>query len=200
MSDSAPHFFETTVIDPDSGAEGTLFSVPASVLQVAASAGAFDVPPEWVADLQSVLGIRVGQPLPSAESVPDVFFASLSGRTVPFDDFSFQIWHERRVAAGDDDPSARFALQLSTRDWIAIEQSPVSGQNLIVLASRGVAWTVGGWESVIAEHPLRGLGIVVVGEFGIVIGTAARAVQEEVYIALRYHLRRLFNVPPNWRP
>jgi hypothetical protein len=189
-----PHFFETTVVDQATGDEGAIVSLPDAVIRSAAVAG---LAPDPYA-LPELLGLRVGVPVPSPEDIVEVFFASLAGRIVPFDEFSFERWRRQRIE-GQADAQARFAVEFATQEFAVVEESPLSGSSLTGLAARGAAWTVGGWQAV-ADHPVRGLGVVIVGEFGVVLATALQAFNAEFYIWARYHLRRFFGVPPDWRP
>lgn len=127
-----------------------------------------------------------------------MFFASLAGRVVPFDEFSFARWRAQRNEMPES-PEARFAVDLATTEFVAVEESPLNGVSLGTLATRGAAWTLAGW-SLWDKEPLHALGIIILGEFGVVIGLVTRGFREELYLATRYHLRRLFGVPPDRRP
>src|SRR6266508_2638420 len=194
MPRAVPYFYETTVFEPQTGAEAGLLTVPAAVLRqvVSPDIGA----PEALVD--QVLGLRVGVPVPSPDDLSDVFFASLAGRVASFDDFSFERWRSQRLEVADD-PRARFAVELTQTEFVAVEESPLNGATLAQLAARGTAWTVGGVQVSIG-HPWTGLGVVILGEFGLVFASVARGFRDEVYLATRYHLRRFFRVPPDWRP
>src|SRR5438128_5319695 len=102
MPRAVPYFFETTVFEPDTGAEAGLLAIPAAVLRQVAPPDLGD--PEALVDV--VLGLRVGVPVPSPDDIPEVFFASLAGRVVPFDDFSFARWRAQRLEVAGD-PRAR---------------------------------------------------------------------------------------------
>jgi hypothetical protein len=194
MPRAVPYFYETTVFEPETGAEAGLLTIAAAVLQ--------QVSPDNIGDPQAlvaeVLGLSVGVPVPTPDDIPEVFFASLAGRVVPFDDFSFERWRAQRLEVAGD-PRARFAVELAQRQFVAIEESPLSGATLAGLAARGTTWTVGGVQA-FAGHPWTGLGVVILGEFGLVFASVARGFREEIYLATRYHLRRFFRVPPDWRP
>lgn len=198
MPRPSPYFFETTVFEPTTGAEAGLLTIPAAVIRKNPSLfGDFFEQPESV--VSEYLGLRLGVPVPSPDDISEVFFASLAGRVVPFDEFSFERWREERMRSVDD-PRARFAVDLATTEFVAVEESPLHGASLTALATRGVTWTVGGWQTFLADHPLRGLGVVILGEFGIIVASVTRGFREELYLATRYHLRRVFRVPPDWRP
>jgi hypothetical protein len=49
-------------------------------------------------------------------------------------------------------------------------------------------------------HPWLGLGILIVGQFGFVVGQVVRGIGDEAYLAARYHMRRVFKTPPDWKP
>jgi hypothetical protein len=193
MPEVTPHFFETTVLDRATGAEGVIVSLPGAVLDSTVAGPARD---PYV--LSELLGVGVGVSIPSPDDIVEVFYASLVGRVVPFDDFSFERWRSQRIER-QAEAQARFAVEFATQEFAVVEESPLDGSSLTGLATRGAAWTVGGWQAV-ADHPLRGLGVVIVGEFGIVLATAVRAFNAEFYIWARYHLRRFFGTPPDWRP
>jgi hypothetical protein len=194
MPRSTPYFYETTAFEPTTGAEAGIVSIPAAVIREHAQVSDLADPSGFAENL----GIRLGVPIPSPDDIPEVFFASLAQRVYAFDDRSFERWRaQRREVAAD--PRAQFAVELATREFVAAEQSPLHGVSLTSLATRGMSWTVGGWQMAV-DHPMRGLGVVVLGEFGIVVASVTRAFREEAYLATRYHLRRFFRVPPDWRP
>ena len=200
MPRSTPYFFETTVFEPTTGAEASLVSVPATVLRSAAvPASAFlDDPVRFAVEY---LGVRVGVPVPSPDDIPEVFFASLAGRVAPFDEFSFDRWRSQRLERPDD-PWSQFAVELSRMEFVAVEQSPLNGASLTSLATRGTSYTIAGWEALVG-HPFRGLGILIVGQFGFVVAQVVRAYGDEAYLIARYHarrLRRIFGVPEDWQP
>lgn len=194
MPRAVPHFYETTVFETETGAEAGLLSIPAAVLR--------QVAPDEIGDPQAlvaeVLGLSLGVPVPTPDDISEVFFASLAGRVVPFDEFSFERWRSQRLEVAGD-PRARFAVELAQSEFVAIEESPLNGATLAGLAARGATWTVGGVQA-LAGHPWTGLGVVILGEFGLVFASVARGFREEIYLATRYHLRRFFRVPPDWRP
>lgn len=194
MPGAVPYFFETTVFEPESGAEAGILTIPAAVLRQVAPNNV-ESPEALVSE---VLGLSVGVPVPTPDNIPDIFFASLAGRVVAFDDFSFARWRAQRLEIPDD-PRARFAVELAQTEFVAVEESPLNGATLAALAVRGTTWTVGGVQA-FAGHPWTGLGVVVLGEFGLVFASVARGFREEIYLATRYHLRRFFRVPPDWRP
>jgi hypothetical protein len=194
MPSEIGHFFETTVFEPQTGAEAGVLSIPVRALR---NAGRSDVD-EPEALVEEVLGLRVGVPIPTPDEISEVFFASLAGRVVGFDEFSFERWRAQRLERSGD-PHAQFALELAQREFVTVEESPLSGATLSGLAARGGAWTVGGVQAV-SGHPWTGLGVVILGEFGLVFASVARGFREEIYLATRYHLRRFFRVPPDWRP
>jgi hypothetical protein len=78
-----PHFFETTVFEPSTGADASIVSVPAALLRQAPTGRPALADP--VSFASELLGIRVGVPIPSPDDIPEVFFASLAGRVTPFD-------------------------------------------------------------------------------------------------------------------
>jgi hypothetical protein len=143
-----------------------------------------------------VLDVRLGVPIPSPEDLSEVFFASLAGRAVPFDDFSFERWRAQRTL---DDPRSRFADELATMDFVAVAESPLNGASLTSLMTRGSGWTIGGWQA-IEGHPWLGLGILILGQFGFVVGQVVKGIGDEAYLATRYRFRRIFRTPPDWRP
>jgi hypothetical protein len=143
-----------------------------------------------------ILDVRLGVPIRTPDDIPEVFFASLAGRVVPFDDFSFERWRAQRDI---NDPRSQFAVELATMEFVAVEESPLNGTSLTSLATRGSAYTIGGWQA-IGGHPWLGLGILVLGQFGFVVAQVVRGIGDEAYIATRYHMRRIFRVPPGWRP
>jgi hypothetical protein len=199
MPRATPYVFETTVFEPTQGTEASLISVPAAVLQrtVPESSYLLSAP----ADLADQLGVRLGVQLQSPADLPDVFFASLAGRVAPFDQFSAERWRTQRLERSST-PEAQFAVELATMEFVAVEESPLSGTSLTSLATRGVSYTIGGWDA-ISGHPFMGLGVLVIGQFGFVIAQVVRAFGDEAYIITRYHarrLRRVFHVPEDWNP
>jgi len=197
MPKARPYFFETTVFDQATGAEAVLVSAPGDVLRQAApdAAGLLNNPQIFGPE---ILNVRLGVPIPTPDDIPDVFFASLGGRVVPFDEFSFERWRSQRLDRPDD-PRSEFAVELATMEFVAVEESPLNGTSLTSLMTRGSAYTIGGWQAMVG-HPWLGLGILILGQFGFVVGQVVRAFGDEAYVATRYHMRRVFRVPPDWRP
>ena len=197
MPRATPYFFETTAFDPTSGAEASLVSVSAAVLRSANAADLLNDP----ARLADALDVRLGVPLRTSDDVPEVFFASLAGRVAPFDQFSAERWRTQRLNQLNT-PEARFAAEIATTEFVAVEESPLNGASLTSLITRGAGYTIGGWDAM-TGHPFMGLGVLVVGQFGFVIAQVTRAYGDEAYIIARYHarrLRRLFGVPEDWNP
>jgi hypothetical protein len=194
-----PHIFETVVFDRELGAEGSIVSIPHASLRT------IDLSPEdLIAEplAYEILGVRLGVPVPTPDDIAEVFFASLAGRVVPFDDFSFERWRDQRLSYPDP-RMATFATSFATSEFAAVEESPLNGASLVDLVGRGTAWTVAGGQA-LTDHPFRGLGVLIIGEFGLALASVTRAFHEELYLASRYrfrdHLRRLFNVPSDWEP
>ena len=199
MPRATPYFFETIVFEPTSGAEASLISIPAGVLRSSTpNAENLLNDPATLAD---ALGVRLGVALPAPDDLPEVFFASLAGRVAPFDDFSVERWRaQRRERQGT--PEAEFAVEIATMEFVAVEESPLNGQSLTSLLTKGAGYTIGGWD-MLTGHSLMGLGVLIVGQFGVVIGQVTRALGDEAYIITRYHarqLRRLLRVPEDWNP
>jgi hypothetical protein len=138
MPRTTPYFFETTVFEPTRGAEASLISVPAAVLQKAAPESAHLLGPP--ADLAELLGVQLGVQLQSSADLPEVFFASLAGRVVPFDQFSAERWRTQRLerastpeahVRGDRYAEARIAACVSATRGAA----PASRKNAAAAAA-----------------------------------------------------------------
>ncbi len=93
------------------------------------------------ADAISGLGVVRGVEIPSPEGIEDVFFASMSGRYVPFDEGSFDRWRPQRQGRATSYEAA-FAHELATSELVPVTSSPIRGTSLASFMTHGTAWTV----------------------------------------------------------
>lgn len=181
---------ESTVVQQETGRAADVLFVPAEGLHIAGVPAGDD---PFVA-----LGLVRGVPITSVEDLEDVFFASLSGRVVPFDAGSFGRWRPRREGRSDSAPAV-FAHQLATSDIVPVSSSPIRGTSLAKLLAHGSACTVSAAEA-ITYDPLRGLAVLVVSEVGIAAAQIIQAVGATAVVAIKWHMRRRLGIPPDWLP
>jgi hypothetical protein len=179
--------FDTTIFNPELGVAADAFVMPKAALEAI---------PGGVVDISEALGVELGVPVLSPDQWAAVFFAAMVGRVAAFDDQSFDRWQQQMRP---DDPRVVFARALVFDDLIPLENSPLTKDSLASLSVRGSAWVVAG-SQVWTDHPVRALGVVLVGEFGAVVVGIARAFGDSAAIAVKYHTRRLFHIPTDWVP
>jgi hypothetical protein len=158
----AYQFFETSIVNRVLAAEARMLFVPRDVVD--------SLEPGAIGDT-GVLGVRLGVPIPDADGLVDVFYASLQGRVYTFDPDSFGRWRPRWQ--GEDSEASRFA--------------------------RGEAWVANGVDWA-AAHPMHALGVVIIAEGAILVADLRRAFHDTIVVAAKYHLRRALGVPPDWMP
>lgn len=181
---------ESTVVQQETGRAAGIVFVPTKALM-------FSFGPDALSPslLTENLGLLPGVQIPDVEGLKDVFFASLSGRYVPFDPGSFDRWRPQRQAAANS-AEAIFADQLVTSDVVPVTGS-IRGTSLAKLAAQGSAVTVSGAET-ITHDPLRGLAVLVIAEVGISVAQLLGAATSTACIALKFHLRKRLGIPPDW--
>lgn len=184
------YMLEATVLQRETGRAADLLFLPRDGLEAYGFGAADDPVPD--------LGLARGVPIPDPEGVEDVFFASMSGRYVPFDDGSFGRWRPQRLARASS-LEAAFAHQLATAELVPVSSSPISGTSLVRLMTQGTAWTASAAEA-ITHDPLRGLAVLVVSEIGITVAQLAGAARSTAVIAVKWRMRERFGIPPDWVP
>jgi hypothetical protein len=188
--------FETTIFNRNLGTAGEMLFVPADVLDEVLGR-------PWSTDAElapkelELLGIDVGLRVPDEDGLADVLYAALQGRIYSFGADSFETWRARR--RDDHSERASFAHELAFGERVPVTSSPLHTDSLARLFTRGSAWTAGGLSGM-ANDPLHALGLVVATEAGIVVVSIMGAVRASAVIAVKYHLRHIFGVPPDWLP
>jgi hypothetical protein len=184
------YMLESTVVQRETGRAASLLFLPSDALGLLG----LDASPNALPGL----GVAPGVQIPSPEGIEDVFFASMSGRYVPFDEGSFDRWRpQRRSRSGSVD--AAFAHQLATGELVPIASSPIRGASLVTLMTQGTAWTVSVAEG-IAQDPLRGLAVLVVSEIGITVAQIVGAARSTAVIAVKWRMRQRLGIPADWVP
>ena len=181
---------ESTVVQRETGRAAELLFLPREGLELYGFGPAEDP----VHDL----GLARGVQIPDPEGIEDVFFASMSGRFVPFDDGSFERWRPQRQARAAS-PEAVFAHQLATTELVPATSSPISGTSLVKLMTQGTAWTASAAEA-ITHDPLRGLAVLILSEIGITVAQLAGAARSTAVIAVKWRMRERYGIPPDWVP
>jgi len=181
---------ESIVVQQETGRAADIVTVPTEAL-------AFAFGDKTARGVVQELGLQPTVPIPDAEGLKDVFFASMSGRVVPFDEGSFARWRLQREARRES-PEANFADQLVTREVVPVAGS-IHGTSLTTLFSQGGAWTVSVVEG-ITHDPLRGLAVLVVAEAGITVAQLAGAARSTAVIWLKYRMRQRLGIPLDWVP
>jgi hypothetical protein len=187
--------FETTIFEREIAEAAEVFVLPRRAIEAMAVRVRY-VRPDTREQVEDVLGVRLGVPVPSAEELPSVFFAAMAGRIAEFDEGSFERW-QRQMQEGDR--RAEFARELAFTDLIPLETSPLAKVSAASLTVRGPAWVIAG-SQMWADHPLQALGVVIAGEFGAVVIDVVRGFGQSAAVAAKYHTRRWFRVPPDWLP
>lgn len=144
------------------------------------------------------LGVLPGVQIPTPEGIEDVFFASMSGRYVPFDEGSFDRWRPQRLDRSSS-YEAGFAHQLATSELVPVASSPIRGTSLVNLMTHGTAWTVSTVEG-LAHDPLRGLAVLIVSEIGITVAQIVGAARSTAVIAVKWRMRQRLGIPADWVP
>ena len=181
---------ESTVVQQDTDRAASLLFLPSDALGLLGL--------DATANAIPGLGVVRGVQIPSSEGIEDVFFASMSGRYVPFDEGSFDRWRPQRQSRATSYEAA-FAHQLATSELVPVTSSPIRGTSLVKLMTHGTAWTVSTAEG-IAHDPLRGLAVLVVSEIGITVAQIAGAARSTAVVAVKWRMRQRLGIPPDWIP
>ena len=184
------YMLESTVVQRETDRAASLLFLPSDALGLLG----LDPTPDAISSLGVVRGVQI----PTPAGIEDVFFASMSGRYVPFDEGSFERWRPQRQGRSTSYDAA-FARQLATSELVAVTSSPIRGVSLVNLMSQGTAWTVSVAEAVVHD-PLRGLAVLVVSEIGITVAQIVGAVRSTAVIAVKWRMRQRLGIPPDWVP
>jgi hypothetical protein len=184
------YMLESTVVQRETDRAASLLFLPNDALGLLG----LDPSPNAIPGLGVVRGVQI----PSPEGLEDVFFASMSGRYVPFDEGSFERWRPQRESRSTSYEAA-FAHQLATSELVAVTSSPIRGTSLVNLMTQGTAWTVSVAEG-LAHDPLRGLAVLVVSEIGITIAQVVGAARSTAVIAVKWRMRQRLGIPADWVP
>lgn len=184
------YMLESTVVQRETDRAASMLFLPAAALELLG----LDPTPDAIPGLGVVRGVQI----PSPDGIEDVFFASMSGRYVPFDEDSFERWAPQR-RSGSKPYDAAFAHQLATGEMVPVLSSPIRGSSLVRLMTHGTAWTVSVAEG-IAHDPLRGLAVLVVSEIGITVAQIVGAARSTAVIAVKWRMRQRLGIPPDWVP
>jgi hypothetical protein len=184
----AHQVFETSVFNRKLVAEGRMLFVPRDV---SAELGPSEVSGE------TVLGVRLGVPIPDAEGLVDVLYASLQGRVSTFDAESFGRWRPRWQQ--DRSEESLFAKELVFGERVPVQTSPLRLDSMASLASKGEAYVTNGAEWAY-HHPLQALGVVLLTQGSLLFVGLSRMARRTIIDAAEYRLRRPLGLPDDWLP
>jgi hypothetical protein len=145
----------------------------------------------------TVLGVRLGIPIPDPEGLVDVLYASLQGRVYTFDPESFGRWRPRWQFERTEE--SLFAQELALGDRVPVQESPLRLDSMASLADKGEAYVANGAEWAL-HHPLQALGLVIFSEGALLIVGLSRMTRRTIIAAAEYHLRRALGLPDDWFP
>jgi hypothetical protein len=103
------YMLESTVVQLETDRAASLLFLPSGALGLLG----LETSPNAIPGLGVVPGVQI----PSPEGIEDVFFASMSGRYVPFDEGSFERWRPQRQSRSRPYEAA-FARQLATSELV----------------------------------------------------------------------------------
>ncbi len=144
-----------------------------------------------------VLGVRLGVPVPDAEGLVDVLYASLQGRVYTFDPESFERWRPRWQREQTEE--SLFAQELAFGERVPVHESPLRLDSMAALAEKGEAYVANGADWAL-HNPLQALGIVILSQGALLIVGLSRMARRTIITAAEYHLRRALGIPDDWPP
>lgn len=181
------YMLQATVVQRETRRSAEFLFVPAAALT---AAGLGD--PQGPA--LEMLGLEPGVRIRAPDELQDVFFASLSGRVVPFDEGSFDRWRPQRLGRAGSE-AAVFAEQLTFDELVPVASSPIRGRSMAQLVAEGTAWTAAAAEGMVHD-PLHGLAVLVAAEVGITVTQVAGAVRRPLVAWVERRMRDALHLPP----